>query len=33
MLEAYGVIDGFTIDREVVRAVRGSEDSRVEDKV
>jgi hypothetical protein len=33
MLEAYGVIDGFTIDREAVRAVRGSEDSRVEDKV
>jgi hypothetical protein len=33
MLEAYGVIDGFTIDRETVRAVRGSEDSRVEDKV
>jgi len=33
MLEAYGVIEGFTIDREEVKAVGGSGDSRIEDKV
>jgi hypothetical protein len=33
MLDAYGVIDGFATDREAVRAVGGSGDSRVEDKV
>ena len=33
MPEAYGVIDRFTTDREAVRAVGGSGDSRVEDKV
>lgn len=33
MLEAYGVIDGFATDREVVSAAVGSGDSRAEDKV